>query len=571
MNPIGYFHRLTLKWQLRLISFMVSFGALTLSLQALYSIQVMHSDTRRANEVQHASNALSHDLNHAEIEFKEQTNQFKNILLQGGNSNDLTGKFDAAYSATHNDLTHANEALQTLQQYTRTAQQEKLDADIMQLIDLHEQISKRYRTAIERYVSSKGDAHSVDAMVRGIDNELTLKLEAASNSVEHFHTQQLAADAQQADASHRLHIIATIFLGVLLAVSIAILLTLARKSVFRKVGGDPADVASIVKEIAAGDLSHAITHDQGSKGLLAEVLGMSNNLRKVLIDLHASASNLSNTSFHLAGSANDMSSTVNDQNDAVKKMQQATIQLNQSIQQIATNSSDAQQIATATQEASAQGASIVNQTVQEMATIASSIANASHDIGQLGDKSRSINTVVASIREIADQTNLLALNAAIEAARAGEQGRGFAVVADEVRKLAERTSAATREIQNFSNDIGNVVESAITRMEKVVADARNGAQNAERANASIAEIQQAFASVTQQVSNISQALTEQSAMSHDIETSINQVAHISAELQSATRLITDTANNFSSLAGQTIEVVSSFKLGNEKTADVTLF
>ena len=157
-------------------------------------------------------------------------------------------------------------------------------------------------------------------------------------------------------------------------------------------------------------------------------------------------------------------------------------------EQDAQSAAQAYHISVQTQKVAEQGTQVIQQAASEMRQISRNIEDSSRIIGQLGERSEQITTIVNTIHSIADQTNLLALNAAIEAARAGDQGRGFAVVADEVRQLAGRTSRSTQEISEMIQLIQNETRQAIVSMDNTRNNAVKGVDLADQAGSAIVQI-----------------------------------------------------------------------------------
>jgi methyl-accepting chemotaxis protein len=142
-----------------------------------------------------------------------------------------------------------------------------------------------------------------------------------------------------------------------------------------------------------------------------------------------------------------------------------------------------------------------------------SARSASSIIGVLSQSSREISKIVSVINDIAGQTSMLALNAAIEAAGAGEAGKGFTVVAHEVKELSKQTSEATHEISRKIEAIQTGVSGAVKAVE------------------SISKVIEEITGIT---NTIAAAVTQQSATTGEISTSVAKVAenahHITMEI-----------------------------------------
>jgi methyl-accepting chemotaxis protein len=272
-----------------------------------------------------------------------------------------------------------------------------------------------------------------------------------------------------------------------------------------------------------------------------------------MLDVKTGAEDLTTVAKQVASSSSQQSSSTSSMAAAVEEM---TVSVNT----VSGSAEEARNIAQDAGEIANQGGSIIEQTVKGMGAIAETVAHASKAIEALGQESEQISSVVQVIKEVADQTNLLALNAAIEAARAGEQGRGFAVVADEVRKLAERTTQSTGDISSMVGKIQVSAKEAVAEMEQVVKQVEAGHMLAQDAGARIQTIREGASNVVRVVTEISSALKEQSAASHDIARHVESVAQMTDQNSSAAGNAADGALSLGRLARDVDEIVEQFKV-----------
>ena len=267
------------------------------------------------------------------------------------------------------------------------------------------------------------------------------------------------------------------------------------------------------------------------------------------------------TSRLLIDEANQVASGSVKQRDAAMATASEMAQLTETMRHVNHNASETAGISETSSKLSSAGAIIAQEASGEMERISASVTQSAKVVNALGERSAQISGIVQTIREIADQTNLLALNAAIEAARAGEQGRGFAVVADEVRKLAERTAKATQEITRMIDEIQGETNSAITSIEAGSGQARNGAELARQAAASLEQINRGARETMEKVEAIATAVAQQSHSGQTIADHVTSIMGMAEDNSAAAGKTLDEAHQLDFLATNLNEIGHVFKLG----------
>ncbi|MFT0180742.1 methyl-accepting chemotaxis protein [Pseudomonas benzopyrenica] len=427
------------------------------------------------------------------------------------------------------------------------AKQQWNNESVQQILALRRQVNAGTQPldTLTARIATAQDKGKMDAM-----RELLAQIKTRENRLLDSRTQSMDDAKQQA----MLILISGGILAALLALGIA-------WSLSRTIVGRLAQTVAIARAIAAGRLDSPIpAGGRDELGQLLTAFGqMQDRLRDMIQGIKQGTDQLVAASHSISANSQQLSTAAQEQSSAASSMAATVEQLTVSINHVSDNAGEAHDLSSQSGRLAQDGGQTIQASVDSMKSIAGTVQSSATRIGELGEHSERVSSIVSVIKGIADQTNLLALNAAIEAARAGEQGRGFAVVADEVRQLAQRTTNSTQEIAAMIEKIQAATQAAMSDMEVGVRQVNGGVDLANQAGEAVVSINNSSDKVVRVVNQISLSLREQTAASHDVARTVERLAQMAQQNSEAIDETVKTAVSLDALANDLNRQIGQFR------------
>jgi methyl-accepting chemotaxis protein len=310
------------------------------------------------------------------------------------------------------------------------------------------------------------------------------------------------------------------------------------------------------KVVGAIGMMIDLTQEERDK---ARIRAQRENLLEVANQVTAVSGMLSTAADELTSMMRELTKGMDQTADQTGQVATAMEEMNATVLEVAKNAGQAAEASDHANKVAQDGGSEVARTVEETRAMAETTEVLAGTLQTLSEKAENIGKVMAVINDIADQTNLLALNAAIEAARAGEAGRGFAVVADEVRKLAEKTMAATKEVETAISAIQATSSEAVSEMSRTRERVNQTRTMAETAGKVLGEIVSQSNRIADMVRNIATAAEQQSSTSEEVNANVTGINALSQRISKSISEANASIHEVADMAQQLSKLVEKFK------------
>jgi len=324
-------------------------------------------------------------------------------------------------------------------------------------------------------------------------------------------------------------------------------------------------ILDAMQKVANGDLTVHVEPEK-EDDVIGNIINAFNNMintQKILISKITDAIQATvSASNQISASAEEMAAGAQEQSSQTTEVASAVEEMTSTIMETSNNTNTAAKEANNSKEIAETGGKVFGELDSSMESLATIVVESTQIVDELGKSSEKIGEIILTINDIADQTNLLALNAAIEAARAGEQGRGFAVVADEVRKLAERTTKATKEIEEMIITIQKNTSKAVDSMYTGTDEVSTGKEKVKQANESMTQIIESSNNVLDVVNQTAKASEEQNVVAEEISKNIVGINQVAQETAMGVEQIAIASEDLARLTENLQKLVATFKFEN---------
>lgn len=316
-----------------------------------------------------------------------------------------------------------------------------------------------------------------------------------------------------------------------------------------------------IEDAVDGDLTTRAQLMEGEIGIVADLFNaVIENLQDIALQVRESSEQVNNSLTENEQSIGQLAERAIVETKSIQKALRSVQAVSKNIDKVAENAEQASTIANSAYETVQQGNYAMDQTVDSILGLRSTIGDTAKKMKRLGESAQKISQVVALIDELALKTNLLSINASVEAARAGELGQGFTAVAEQVGALAEQSASATKEIAKIVTSIQAETQELVAAMETGTTQVVASTRQVESTKQQLADVLQRSQEIDQLMREISASAVAQAESTQSVFSIMGKVAQSSKQRSLESRAVAQAMQDTAQVSQQLQASVEQFKV-----------